>query len=252
MIADINQRARKLFHEDEAELGSNMISRQAFEWAMANGAFGLRRLGVHRLDASEAMRLAGVPEVVIAVLEGGEFDPDKVPKSARGWVEEYNGKKTSGLWLNGASGAGKTTTASWILRELMERRPCEQGAFVFIAVSDLVRETWMGASFYGESNKWQRLRPFETCGLLVLDDLGSCTQGREECAVVREVVDKRWQGMLPTIFTTQYGLREYCDCLESAGANKHDTAPLAQRILASLSGYVGTDATLIERHRIRL
>lgn len=203
-------------------------------------------------DLEEELAKAGVPEVVVKVMAFEGFDECRIPLAVKNWVEGYSGKGTSSLWLSGGSGAGKSTAAAWAVKGIVEASGEPESladGCKFVAVSDLVHGTWMGSGLYGEGNKWRLIEPLTTCPLLVLDDLGSCVrQGREECSVVREVVDKRWGHMLPTIYTTQYGLEEYCNSLVKAGADIHDTTSMANRIIASLGNYVGRDDRLVKQH----
>lgn len=197
---------------------------------------------------------AGVPEVVIKLMASKGFDECRIPSSVKSWVNEYAGKGTSSLWISGGSGVGKTTTATWAVKRIVESSEDPLSLVngcKFMTVSDLVHGTWMGSGLYGEESKWRLVEPLATCPLLVLDDLGSCVrQGKEECAVVREVVDKRWGHMLPTVFTTQYGLEEYCDSLVKAGADIHDTVSMSRRILAALGSYISVDEEAIRQHYI--
>lgn len=153
-------------------------------------------------DLEEKLAKAGVPEVVVKVMASEGFDECRIPLAVKNWVEGYSGKGTSSSWLSGGSGAGKSTAAAWAVKGIVEASGEPESladGCKFVAVSDLVHGTWMGSGLYGEGNKWRLIEPLTTCPLLVLDDLGSCVrQGREECSVVREVVDKRWGHMLPT------------------------------------------------------
>ena len=204
------------------------------------------------LSLEEKLANAGVPEVIIKGMASEGFDECRISPLVKAWVEEYAGKGTPSLWISGGGGAGKSTAAAWAVKEIIEApEPPTSLAddCKFVAVSDLVHGTWMGSGLYGRGNKWRLIEPLAACPLLVLDDLGSCVrQGIEECAVVREVVDRRWARMLPTIYTTRYGLGEYCGLLEKAGADIHDTASMANRIIASLSNYVGRDDKLVQQH----
>ena len=207
-------------------------------------------------DSGALLGDSGFSELVLSVLSDESFDPSRIPEKALSWLSSYQGKKTPSLWVSGGSGSGKTTLACWLVKALIESS-VKNGEMVpsatFVSVADLVRDTWMGSSYYGEDNKWRSIRPLTTCDLLVLDDLGTCVkQGKEECAVVREVVDKRYTSMLPTVFTTQFGLREYCTMLRNAGADEHDVSSLRNRVLASMSGYIKQDAVEIEANHVAI
>lgn len=230
----------------------NIISSEDFVAQMKKMRCAGKGGSAKEFDLEEKLAKAGVPEVVIKVMASEIFDESRISPLVKIWVEEYAGKGTPSLLISGGSGVGKSTTAAWAVKEIIEASedPVSLAdGCKFMAVSDLVHGTWMGSGLYGEGNKWRLIEPLATCPLLVLDDLGSCVlQGREECAVVRELVDGRWGRMLPTIYTTQYGLSEYCGSLEKAGADIHDTTSMANRIIASLANYVGRDDKLVQQH----
>lgn len=228
------------------------ISREEFDRRMEEARLSKKESKPKEFDLDAKLADLGIPEVVIKVMRSEGFDEGRISPLVKAWVEGYGGKGTSSLWISGGSGVGKSTTAAWAVQEIVKasENPLSLvNGCKFVTVSDLVHGTWMGSGLYGEGNKWRLIEPLTTCPLLVLDDLGSCVrQGREECAVVREVVDKRWGNMLPVIFTTQYGLEEYCDSLVRAGADIHDTTSMARRILASLGDYIGVDDELVRQH----
>ena len=248
---------KSLLKKDAERFGNpHVISKQTLAYLRGVGLMGVPKKKHRSPDSGALLGVSGFSELVLSVLSDESFDPSRIPEKALNWLSSYQGKKTSSLWVSGGSGSGKTTLACWLVNALIEHS--EKNGEVapsatFVPVADLVRDTWMGSSYYGEDNKWRSIRPLTTCDLLVLDDLGTCVkQGKEECAVVREVVDKRYTSMLPTIFTTQFGLREYCVMLRRAGADEHDVTSLINRILASMSGYLRQDASSIEANHIAL
>lgn len=248
---------KSLLKNDAERFGNDhVMSKQTLEYLRGSGLMGMPKKKRCPPDSGALLGNSGFSELVLSVLSDACFDLGRIPERARIWLSAYQGKGTPSLWVSGGSGSGKTTLACWIVKELVERS-AKVGetapSTTFVPVADLVRDTWMGASYYGEENKWRSIRPLTTCDLLVLDDLGTCVkQGKEECAVVREVVDKRYTSMLPTIFTTQFGLREYCKMLRKAGADEHDVTSLINRVLASMSGYLGQDASSIEANHVSL
>lgn len=247
---------QSLLEKDAERFGSpNVMSKQTLDYLRGAGLMGLPKMKRRPPDSGALLRDNGFSELVLSVLSDESFDPSRIPEKALDWLSSYQGKKTPSLWVSGGSGSGETTLACWLARSLVERS-LKDGAVLdvtFVPVADLVRDTWMGSSYYGEENKWRSIRPLTNCGLLVLDDLGTCVrQGKEECAVVREVVDKRYTSMLPTIFTTQFGLREYCTMLRNAGADEHDVSSLRNRVLASMSGYIRQEAAAIEANHVAI
>lgn len=247
---------KSLLKKDAERLGNpNVISGQTRDYLYSVGPMGMSKKKRRPPGSGVLLEDSGFSELVLSVLSDESFDASRIPEKALNWLSSYQGKKTPSLWVSGGSGSGKTTLACWLVKSLAERSS-KDGAVLdatFVPVADLVRDTWMGASYYGEGNKWRSIRPLTTCELLVLDDLGTCVkQGKEECAVVREVVDKRYTSMLPTIFTTQFGLREYCTMLRNAGADEHDVSSLRNRVLTSMSGYIRQDAAAIEANHVAI
>ena len=241
----------QMIHEDEERLGARIISRKTLARLMEMGYLGMSRpKGMTKgTDGAATIEDTGAPKVAIRVIDSPDFDESRIPDKVRDWTALYNGAETPSLWLSGGSRAGKTVTACWITVQLIRNRITACENIRFVAVSDLVRDIWMGSGFYGDGNKWRAIQPFTTCELLILDDLGTCVQqGKEECAVIREIADKRWASLLPTIYTTQYGLNEYLAKLRRAGADERDTASLSNRILASLSDYLSQNEEEIRAH----
>lgn len=112
---------------------------------------------------------------------------------------------SGGLYMTGPKGTGKTTAACRILKAYV--RENQQGGWVsarFVSVPD-----WL-ASMRGvwgdqEEDAFQRA---SRCRLLVLDDIG---KGKPtEWAIERlfRLVDDRYNGARPTIYTSQYDLGE--------------------------------------------
>lgn len=246
---------KSLLKKDAERFGNPCVmSKQTLAYLRGVGLMGMPKKEHRPPDSGALLGDSGFSGLVLSVLSDESFDSSRIPEKALNWLSSYQGKKTPSLWVSGGSGSGKTTLACWLVKALIESS-VKNGEMApsatFVSVADLVRDTWMGSSYYGEDNKWRSIRPLTTCDLLVLDDLGTCVkQGKEECAVVREVVDKRYTSMLPTIFTTQFGLREYCAMLRRAGADEHDVTSLINRILASMSGYLRQDASSIEANHI--
>lgn len=205
-------------------------------------------------DRGSYLKAAGVSRVYISFIDEkrGVYH---APVGVELWTRAYHGVGTPSLWISGGTGAGKTTAAIWALSEVGKRSAAEGLSgkrAAYVRVPTLVNEVWMGASLYGPENRHVQIKKYKGCELLVLDDLGSCSRGREECAAVREIVDHRWSEELPTIFTTQYGLSEYAGILRRAGADDHDIDSLKSRIIASVGGYLGVTKERVKENIVTI
>lgn len=178
--------------------------------------------------ARQALRAAGVPEYFRTVLDRLAIEPP--PQVAR-WAEGFEGKGTPWLWVTGGTGAGKTTAACWALREVAGRA----GAAKFLTARELKAE-WDGGSLFGEDSKHDRLAPYERCGLLVLDGLGEESTGTSFIDALFDLVDSRYNAMLPTVVTSQHGLKEYRDMLARADDKPSRAAAIASRVYGAMGG----------------
>lgn len=132
-----------------------------------------------------------------------------VPKRFRDVRPDYDGLKgmgfSGGLYLTGPKGTGKTTAACRILKAYV--REHQRSGWVsarFVSVPD-----WLGSmrGVWGTQEE-EAFQSAARCQLLVLDDIG---KGKPtEWAIERlfRLVDDRYNGARPTIFTSQYDLGE--------------------------------------------
>ena len=147
---------QSLLEKDAERFGSpNVMSKQTLDYLRGAGIMGLPKMKRRPPDSGALLRDNGFSELVLSVLSDESFDPSRIPEKALDWLSSYQGKKTPSLWVSGGSGSGKTTLACWLARSLVERS-LKDGAVLdvtFVPVADLVRDTWMGSSYYGEENK---------------------------------------------------------------------------------------------------
>lgn len=137
-----------------------------------------------------------------------------------------------GLYMTGPKGTGKTTSACRILKAYV--REHQSNGWVsarFLSVPD-----WL-ASMRGQwgDQEEEAFQRASRCSLLVLDDIG---KGKPtEWAIERlfRLVDDRYNGARPTIFTSQYDLGELGErCTVNGDAETADA--MVSRIFETCKG----------------
>lgn len=117
------------------------------------------------------------------------------PESVR-FIESFDVGTGTGLYYIGGVGAGKTSEASAVAKSFVWA-----GYSVVFATSlamlDAIRASYDGKSGAG-------IDKFVSADLLVLDDLGKENANSWALATLFQVLNGRYENLLPTIFTSQY------------------------------------------------
>jgi DNA replication protein DnaC len=104
-----------------------------------------------------------------------------------------------GLYIHGGVGSGKTYTASALARALVY-----EGESVIMTTSiDMLDEV---KSSYGESFSSEGTSRFRKCDVLIIDDLGKEGASSWVLTTLFQIVNGRYESLLPTIVTSQYSL----------------------------------------------
>lgn len=144
------------------------------------------------------------------------------PKSAS-FLSGYRKHGGGGLYIYGDVGTGKTHLASAVAIELINRG--EKVVFTSaLSIFGSIQDTYST----NESTLAEKRR-YETCGLLVLDDLGKESASQWSVMTLFEIVNYRYEHMLPIVITSQYSLGELTDRLSRAGERETAKA-IASRI----------------------
>lgn len=140
---------------------------------------------------NQELKKHGVPENLIhATFEN--FTPDDGVEAGHVEViKEFCEKRTGFLILSGDYGTGKTHLAVAALRRFNGGWLVKQATLL-----RLLRAT------YGDRRADDPIERAQSTRLLVLDDVGLSSGGRDELPMLHEILDHRHGGRLPTIITT--------------------------------------------------
>jgi len=122
----------------------------------------------------------------------------RIPRRFEG-AESKDGKEIkdgNGYWFVGAVGTGKTWQAVATLKKFVLNM---QGTGLFVTVPDLLEEIRRG---YNDRSQGDFLDRVCTIGLLVLDDLGVEKQTEWVSEKLYQIINGRYNAMLPTVVTS--------------------------------------------------
>lgn len=127
-----------------------------------------------------------------------------------------------GLYIYGAVGSGKTHAASALARALVY----EGRSVVMTTPIDMLDEVKRS---YGESFSSQGASRFRKCDVLILDDFGKEGASSWVLTTLFQIINGRYESLLPTIFTSQYPL-EGLERRMSRGGESETARAIASRI----------------------
>lgn len=150
-----------------------------------------------------AIRRAAVPPRFVGRTFDG-FVADTEPRQralavARGYADTFGERahKGHGLVFSGQPGTGKSHLAAAILQSIMPQRV---GLYVTcMGLIRMVRNTWRRTSEQSEADVLEML---SSVPLLVVDEVGVQYGTDGEQTVLFEVLDQRYQDLMPTILIT--------------------------------------------------
>lgn len=150
------------------------------------------------------------------------------PAEARcaAYADALPGSGPNGLFIHGPVGTGKTHNAAAVAIAASDRglRTVFTSA---IAIFSSIRET-----FDGGGSSRRALERYSSCEMLVLDDLGKESSSRWSLMTLFTIVNTRYEGMRPTVVTSQYTLSQLRSRLASTG-EAETAAAIASRIAAT-------------------
>lgn len=168
-------------------------------------------------DAVKKLLRAGVPMRFIA-------SEIRRPESLK-FIESLSERTDRGLYLYGGVGAGKTSEASAIVKAVIR----SGRKAVLTTTLSMLNEISKG---YGDS-EGKDISHFIRTDLLVLDDVGKENANSWAATTMFEVVNGRYERMLPTIYTSQYSFSELESRMSRSGERESAQAVLSRIVQTS-------------------
>lgn len=164
------------------------------------------------------------------------FSVDGDPTTARGlryaktYVEKFmslttdpEAREKNGLLFSGSIGTGKTHLASAIANALIGRGE----PVIFSTMVDMLQALKDTIEKGGED---RLLRLFKTIDLLIIDDLGKERPTEWTASKIYQIINSRYEAMLPIIVTTNYSMDELVERMTPKGGDKLTAAATVDRI----------------------
>lgn len=129
----------------------------------------------------------------------------------RRFAEDFASNKGDGLYIHGRVGSGKTTAVSALAR-----------AFVYSGYSVVLTTTInmlddIKASYTNPQHAGRGIDAFGCCDLLFLDDLGKENANSWAMTTLFQVINYRYERLLPMVATSQYAPKDIQGRLARAG-----------------------------------
>ena len=147
----------------------------------------------------EQLHDQGVPSVLRSATLDNWIPQTQEEQQHLSVVREFSKALRGFLILLGDVGTGKSHLAVGTMRQNLTK-----GCW-FIRQSDLLREL---RETYRDTKAGDPVKKGRRVGLLVLDDMGLSSGGRDEFSLLHDILDSRYGERLPTIITANIGWNE--------------------------------------------
>ena len=175
-----------------------------------------------------ALKAAGFPSIVAIRA------PQAMTRRNRqveAWAKAQCGELAPWLWVKGGRDSDRTMV---LARAAFMAKDAMRGQIVYKLVRDLCEEV-NSADMYGENSKHNRLAPYRSCALLILDGMGEERTGAKELDTIYQIVVARWRDLLPTAFASGVGLSAWVRAYTAI--DRAHSRDLASKVVEGLSGF---------------
>lgn len=133
--------------------------------------------------------------------------------------EQIKHEEKNGLYIYGPMGTGKTHLAAAIANEILQ----EGQPFIMMTATKIlqrIRKSYQG----GDLTEYDLLQTFREIPLLIIDDLGKEAATEWSASLIFQLINARYETMLPTIITTNYSQQDLIRRLTPRGSSDQITA----------------------------
>ena len=142
---------------------------------------------------SESRKRAGIPKRFL--------NATVQHQSLLDYLESFEGSAGQGLYIYGSVGRGKSYSAAALANAFVDAGY----RTVFTTASAMLER--IKASFSGNGETESVISKYAACDILVLDDLGKEDAKEWSSNMMFLVINARYEGMRPTIFTSNYSIQ---------------------------------------------
>lgn len=173
-----------------------------------------RRVAAHR---AHLIQRIGIPRrfegATLASYRPATERAEKVLAACRRYVETWpeRHEKGSSLILSGDVGTGKTHLACAIAKAVAAKYEAHAAYMTVMQAVRRVRATYGPDARETEQEVFDRLSGID---LLVLDEVGVQSGSNHEHTTLFEILNRRYENVLPTIVISNLGLKELADAID--------------------------------------
>lgn len=132
------------------------------------------------------------------------------------YLNAFNDEPSVGLYITGPSRAGKSYSASALAKAFVA------SGYSTILTTSIAMLDDVKASFDGDAKTGASR--FSRCDVLIIDDLGKENANSWVLTTLFQIINARYEAMLPTIVTTQYMPDELCRRMSRSGERESAVA----------------------------
>lgn len=114
------------------------------------------------------------------------------------YLSGFAGSRGGGLYIHGPVGSGKTYEASALAARFLE------AGYAVVMAGTLKMLDSIYKSYRSDSERAVGISRYSTCDVLVLDDLGKEGASGWAATTLYQIIDARYNALLPVIVTSQY------------------------------------------------
>lgn len=173
-------------------------------------------------EREERLRKAELEKKVLSSGIGKRYASAEVCLEAgKRFLDSFEGSGGKGLFISGPVGSGKTYAASALARAFVT------AGYRAVFTTSLKMLDEIRASYDG--NREGGIGRFSRCDILFIDDIGKENANAWALTTLFQVINDRYEAMLPTIYTSQYAIHALVGRMSRSGERESAEA-IASRI----------------------